>query len=99
MTLEELTKQIQERVGEKSALAAIILFDFGEDGAIRIDGKSDPAVVDNSTGEADCTIKVSLEDFSQIVEGSLNAQMAFMTGKLRVEGDMSIAMQLSQVLG
>jgi len=99
MTLEELTEGIRGRVGEKSAVAATIKFDFGEDGVIRIDGTSEPAVIDNSDEDADCVVKVSLDDFSQIVEGGLNAQMAFMTGKLKVEGDMGIAMQLSQLLG
>lgn len=99
MTLEEITTGIRERVGAESAIKSIVKFDFGDDGVIRIDGKASPSVVDNEDTPADCTIKVSKDDFEQMVAGNLNAQMAFMTGKLKVEGDMSIAMQLGSVLG
>ncbi|RMB02664.1 SCP2 sterol-binding domain-containing protein [Eilatimonas milleporae] len=99
MTLDELTTEIRNRVGAHSPLSAIVKFDFGDDGVIRIDGKASPTVVDNADSDADCTVKVSKSDFGEIASGSLNAQMAFMTGKLRVEGDMSLAMQLGSILG
>lgn len=99
MSLEDITAQIRDRVGEDSPIKKVIKFDFGDEGKIRIDGAASPAVVDNSDGDADCTVKVAFADFQAITSGSLNAQMAFMTGKLKVEGDMSIAMQLGSVLG
>ncbi len=99
MSLEKITDEIRGRVGAHSPISAIIKFDFGEDGVVRIDGKSSPTVVDNADTEADCTVKTSMENFIKIAEGDLNPQMAFMTGKLRVEGDMSLAMQLGSILG
>ena len=73
-------------------------FDFGDDGVVRVDGKSTPTVVDNEDRDADCTVKVTMDDFIQIAQGTINPQMAFMTGKLRVEGDVSLAMQLGAIL-
>ncbi len=99
MTLEKITEEIRGRVGSHSPIEAIIKFDFGDDGIVRIDGKASPTVVDNADTEADCTVKVTMDNFVQIAEGNLNPQMAFMTGKLRVEGDMSLAMQLGSILG
>ena len=99
MTLEKITEEMRGRVGAHSPLSAIIKFDFGDDGIVRIDGKASPTVIDNEDSEADCTVKVTMDNFIQIAEGNLNPQMAFMTGKLRVEGDMSLAMQLGSILG
>ena len=49
-------------------------------------------------GAADTTIKVSWEDWQSMAAGQLDGMTAFMTGKLRIEGDMSNAMQLQGVL-
>ncbi len=99
MALEKITEELRNRVGAHSPIQKIIKFDFGDEGVVRIDGVASPTVIDNDNSDADCTVKVSIENFIQIAEGNLNAQMAFMTGKLRVEGDMSIAMQLGSILG
>lgn len=99
MTLDEITTEMRERVGAHSPIASIIKFDFGDDGVVRIDGKSSPTVIDNEDAEADCTVKVSIENFMKIAKGDMNPQMAFMTGKIRVEGDMSLALQLGSLLG
>ena len=99
MALDAITEEMRSRIGAHSPISAIIKFNFGDEGVIRIDGKASPTVVDNDDSDADCTINVALADFQAIADGSLNPQMAFMTGKLRVEGDMALAMQLGQILG
>ncbi|MBL3570786.1 sterol carrier family protein [Rhodovulum sp. BSW8] len=47
--------------------------------------------------EADVTLSASLETFRAMMEGDLNPTTAFMTGKLKIEGDMGKAMQLAQI--
>ena len=47
---------------------------------------------------AQCAISMSAEDFMGMIGGTLNPQMAFMTGKLRVKGDMGLALKLQTVL-
>ena len=100
MSLSDITTGMQDRVAKNGAITGkIVRFDFAGDGSVRIDGLATPPVVDNGEGPADCTVKVSTADFEEIAAGKQNAQMAFMMGKLKVEGDMSIALQLGKILG
>jgi hypothetical protein len=45
-----------------------------------------------------CTVHCTDDDFLNIVNGKLNPQMAFMSGKLKIQGDMALAMKLQQIL-
>ncbi len=48
-------------------------------------------------GEADCTISTSEENFQKMVSGDLNPTTAYMTGKLKIKGDMGAAMKLQKL--
>ncbi|MDP8221860.1 MAG: SCP2 sterol-binding domain-containing protein [Candidatus Lernaella stagnicola] len=58
-----------------------------------------PAVASGPAESANCTVTVTDEDLLAIIDGSLNPQMAFMTGKVKISGDMSLAMKLGKILG
>ena len=73
-----------------------VKLDFGDKGTIMLDGVGNMVTEDD--GAADTTIKVSWDDWQAMTDGQLDGMTAFMTGKLKVEGDMSNAMQLQGVL-
>lgn len=73
-----------------------VKFDFGDAGKIFLDGVAGKVSSDDTA--ADTTIKVKLEDFVDMAGGKLDPTSAFMQGKLRVEGDMGVAMQLQTVM-
>jgi len=99
MSLQQITEQMRSRVGQDAGLNKSVKFDFGGDGVVRIDDTQKPPVVDNQDLPVDCTLRVAMADFIDIAEGRQNAQMAFMMGKLKVDGDMSVALQLPRIFG
>ena len=97
MSLENFTETVRSKVGDDAKLNATIKFAFKEGGALYIDGKSTPNTVSNDEGPADCTVKVSLEDFGKLMERKLDPTTAFMMGKIKIEGDMGVAMKLGNL--
>lgn len=93
MSLDAIADKIRARVAE-GGFERSVKFDLGSDGVIVVDGQT----VSTEDAGADCTITLSKDDFEALMAGDLNPTMAFMTGKLKVDGDMSVAMQLSQVI-
>jgi putative sterol carrier protein len=64
------------------------------EGAIMMDANGVRAGDD----EADVTLTASTETFRAILDADMNPTMAFMTGKLSVDGSMGMAMKLGSVL-
>ena len=97
MTLQELTDRMKTGAGSKNAFGNTVKFATPE-GVIYIDGKSSPVGVSNDDNAADCTIKMSLSDLVDLVGGKLDGMTAYMTGMLKIEGDMGVAMKLQSIL-
>ena len=94
MSVQEIADKMRSRVAS-AGFEHSVKFDTGSNGVIVIDG----ATVSNTDAPTDCTVKLSLDDLDSLIAGDLNPTMAFMSGKIKVEGDMTVAMALSQVLG
>jgi putative sterol carrier protein len=73
-----------------------VKLDFGDEGVVMLDGAAN--AVTEEDGAADTTLKVNWADWQDLADGKLDGMTAFMQGKLKVEGDMSNAMQLQGVL-
>ena len=98
MTLQELTEQIRTRVANADNLDASVKL-VTDQGVIYIDGKQSPVAVSNDDKPADCELHVSIDNLVKMGTGDLNPMMAVMTGKLKVKGDMGVAMKMGQVMG
>ena len=94
MTKQELVERMQQ--GQAWIPGKRVKIDFGDQGAVMLDGAASQVTEDD--GAADTTIKVGWDDWQQLAAGQLDGMTAFMMGKLKVEGDMSNAMQLQGVL-
>ena len=62
-----------------------------------VEGKA--AVAEGEVPSPNCTITMAEADFLDLVSGKLNGQMAFLTGKLKVAGDMGLALKLGSFIG
>ena len=69
-------------------------FDIEGEGAVMIDGNGARAADD----AADVTLSADADTFKSILDGETNSTAAFMTGKLKVDGDMGMAMKLAAAL-
>ncbi|MCL6678676.1 SCP2 sterol-binding domain-containing protein [Sphingomonas sp. RG327] len=94
MTKQELVQKMQEN--QAWVPGKTVKLDFGDQGVILLDGAG--SQVSETDSPADTTIKTSWDDWQKMAGGELDGMTAFMTGKLKIEGDMSNAMQLQGVL-
>jgi putative sterol carrier protein len=93
MSMDAIAQKMRAKV-EGSGFTRSVRFDCGADGVVVIQG----ATVSTSDAPADCTITLAKDDLESMIAGELDPTSAFMQGKLRVDGDMSVAMALSQIL-
>jgi len=70
-------------------------FVIGDEGSVMIDSDGARAGDD----DADVTLTADADVFQSILEGDTNPTAAFMTGRLKVDGDMGTAMKLAATLG
>ena len=94
MAIQDIAEKLRPQVAG-AGFDRSVKFDTGADGVLLIDG----ATVSTTDGPADCTITLSLDDLESLIAGELNPTMAFMSGKLKIDGDMSVAIALSQLIG
>ena len=95
--MSEVLEKAIAAINDKMAGATFdssVKFKIEDEGSIVVD--SDGVRV--SDEETDCTLIASLDVFTKILDGDMNATEAYMTGSLKVEGSMSAAMELSSLL-
>lgn len=94
MDLATLTAKANEALSQ-TGFDKSIKFDFGSVGKLLLDGAN--SVATNEDGAADATVNVDWNDFLKLAKGKLDPAMAMMSGKLKVNGDMSALMQLQSL--
>ena len=99
-SVSEFFDGLPSRVDESKTAGMNNTYRFDVDGAgswtVEVqDGKV--SVSQNGDAEPDCTIAVSEENFQKLIDGDLNPTTAYMTGKLKIQGDMGAAMKLQKL--
>jgi putative sterol carrier protein len=100
MSIDDAEASLRGSLAAFSRLGKVVKFDCGPDGVIVIDARGGDATVSrDDVAGADCTLDVSAADLEQILAHELDPTAAFMNGRLRIKGDMGVAMQLASILG
>ncbi|WP_366888106.1 acyl-CoA dehydrogenase family protein [uncultured Aquimarina sp.] len=94
--IENVLETIQEKAGKADSLKNTLKFNFGED-QLFIDGTGDKNLVSIEDKEADCQVDVTFDDFMALIKGELNPMGAVMNGKVKIKGDMGVAMKLQSL--
>ncbi len=98
MSVDLIIEQFQNAADKASPVGGSIKFVLDEN-VVHIDGSGDANVVTGDDKEADCTITTSVETLEKLRSGDLNPMMAVMGGKVKISGDMGLAMKLQNLLG
>ena len=97
---ERIKGQVMSDPARAKQINAVYQFNItGDGGGTWTVDLTKPEVKSGAADSPGCTITVGDKDFVDLVTGKLNGQMAFMAGKLKVSGNMGLAMKLGQVLG
>lgn len=91
--LQGAVKTLNEKL-DGGGIDGSVKFVIEDEGSVRIDESG--ASVDDS--EADCTMTASADTFQGILAGDVDPTGAFMAGRLKVDGDMGLAMKLGSLL-
>lgn len=98
-TAKEFFEGLESRIDE-SKTAGInnsYFFDIEGAGQWKVDVRDGKVDVTEGASDADVTITTTEEDFQKIASGELNPTSAYMTGKLKIKGDMGAAMKLQKL--
>jgi putative sterol carrier protein len=91
--IQEAIRSLSEKLGD-TEIDGSIKFEIDNVGSIVMEAGD----VRESDNETDCTLKGNLETFMEIFRGDTSSTNAFMSGKLKIEGSMGIAMKYNAIL-
>ncbi len=96
--LEEAAAALREKFADAD-FDGSVKFDIEDEGVI-LAAEGEVGIGNNPEEiDADVTISAALDTFREIFDGELSPTVAYMTGRMRIDGDMGLAMKLSQILG
>jgi putative sterol carrier protein len=98
-TAREFFEGLEARVdpSKTAGMTNSYLFEIDGAGTWKVDVDDGSVKVTEGEGDADATISASEETFEQIASGDMNATTAYMTGKLKIKGDLGAAMKLQKL--
>jgi putative sterol carrier protein len=98
MSIDRVTSQIQRQLPQLAGLGHRVKFAVDDLGVVLIDGTAMPPSLSNDDADADCTIRLTEDRLSQLIDGRLSPTLAYTLGQIKVEGSLGVAMKLANLL-
>jgi putative sterol carrier protein len=98
-SVQEFFENLESRAdpAKTAGMTSSYVFDIDGAGQWRVEVDDGKVTVVDGAGDADAVISTSKETFEKIIAGEQNPTSAYMTGKLKVKGDMGAAMKLQKL--
>ncbi|MDB4539923.1 SCP2 sterol-binding domain-containing protein [Saprospiraceae bacterium] len=97
MNLEAIYSNMQEKAANLDPIGATLKMVVDEH-VVYVDGTGDKNEVSQEDKEADCVISTSMDTMKELLSGDSNPMMAVMMGKVKIKGDMGVAMKVQSLL-
>ncbi len=99
MALEDIMNTVKAKAETVEPLGYIVKVVFEDESAFYLDGSGDSNVVTTEDREPDTTIKMKQKSFMNLIHGKLDPTIAFMSGRIKVSGNMGVALKLQSLFG
>jgi putative sterol carrier protein len=101
-TVKEIFEMMPASFKKEAAagMDAVFQYDITGDGGGKwymVVKDSEMSITEGEHDSANITITMAAQDYIDMIEGKLNGQAAFMSGKLKIAGDMSLGMKLGSL--
>lgn len=98
---QSIPQSIEKDVDRAKEVDAVFLFKVNGDrgGVWTVNMKDAPGVTEGDSGNAECTIEISTEDWKALTEKPGTAMQFFMNGKIKLTGNALLATKLQAVIG
>ena len=94
---DSIFNELQDKANEADAIGGTIKFVI-DDTVVFVDGSGSKNLVSNSNEDADCTISTTATALKDMQSGDLNPMTAVMSGKVKISGDMGLAMKVQSLM-
>jgi putative sterol carrier protein len=99
--MTDMEDRLRDALPRLARLGAVVRFDLGGDGKWVVDARGASPLLNEDDGDADaaCTIKITADNLTKLMDGRLDPMLGYTLGKIKVSGSMGVAMKLVGAIG